>query len=219
MNLRSFIVAIVILLGAISISSLTVQAATCSSLNGACKINCNLATEQPQTATGCTSSGRGSEQCCVPRSLVTPVACPGVCQSSCDTSKDEVEFRPVNDCGLNGQICCNINPITAESPLCGTNNLGVKTAIGCLMAGDPKLFVSQLLGWGVGVGGGIAFLLIVYAGFQMATAGGDPKRVQAAHELLVSAISGLLLIVFSIFLLNFIGIKILNLGSIGGPLP
>lgn len=105
------------------------------------------------------------------------------------------------------------------SPLCGTDDLGVRTAIGCLMAGDPKQLISQLLGWGVGVGGGIAFLMIIFAGFQMATASGDPKRVKAAQELLTSALAGLILIVFSIFLLNFIGIKILNLGTIGGPLP
>ncbi len=79
------------------------------------------------------------------------------------------------------------------------------------MAGDPKQLVSQLLGWGVGVGGGIAFLMIVLAGFQMATASGDPKRVQAARELLMSALAGLLLIVFSLVLLNFLGFGILKL--------
>jgi len=100
------------------------------------------------------------------------------------------------------------------SALCGTGanlNKGVNTAIGCLIAGDPKVFISQLLGWGVGVGGGIAFLMIVFAGFQMVTASGDPKRVQAAKELLTSAIAGLILIVLSVLLLNFIGVKILHL--------
>ena len=96
-------------------------------------------------------------------------------------------------------------------PIGGTAGTGVQTAIGCLAAGDPKLFISQLLGWGVGVGGGIAFLMIVFAGFQIATAAGDPKRVQAAKELLTSAISGLILIVLSVLLLNFIGVKILHL--------
>ena len=101
-------------------------------------------------------------------------------------------------------------PNTTSPALCG-EGLGVDTAIGCLMAGDPKQFISQLLGWGVGVGGGIAFLMIVFAGFQMVTASGDPKRVQAAKELLTSAIAGLLLIVFSIVLLNLIGFQILKL--------
>lgn len=100
------------------------------------------------------------------------------------------------------------------NPLCA-DGLGVNTAFGCLMAGSPKALVSQLLGWGVSVGGGIAFLMIVFAGFQMTTASGDPKRVQAARELMVSAISGLILIVLSILLLNFLGVNVLGLGSLG----
>lgn len=135
-------------------------------------------------------------------------------------------------CGNVGQACCSGNncsfgncssgvcvslipPPSSSSALCdptgGTAETGVLTAIGCLAAGDPKLFISQLLGWGVGVGGGIAFLMIVLAGFQMATASGDPKKVQAARELLMSALAGLLLIVFSILLLNLIGFQILKL--------
>lgn len=109
--------------------------------------------------------------------------------------------------------CVGVPPPSpsSSSALCGTDNLGVDTAIGCLMAGDPKQLISQLLGWGVGVGGGIAFLMIVLAGFQIATASGDPKKVQAARELLMSAIAGLLLIIFSILLLNLIGFQILKL--------
>ena len=106
---------------------------------------------------------------------------------------------------------CVVAPTVPNEALCGTDNKGVNTAIGCLMAGEPKVFISQLLGWGVGVGGGIAFLMIVLAGFQMTTASGDPKRVQAAKELLTSALAGLLLIVFSILLLNLIGFQILKL--------
>ena len=123
----------------------------------------------------------------------------------------ETEIRPSTaECvnTLAAQVCCKSNA------LCGTGanlNKGVNTAIGCLIAGDPKVFISQLLGWGVGVGGGIAFLMIVFAGFQMVTASGDPKRVQAAKELLTSAIAGLILIVLSVLLLNFIGVKILHL--------
>lgn len=83
------------------------------------------------------------------------------------------------------------------------------------MAGNPKELISQLLGWGVTVGGGIAFLMIVLAGFQMTTAGGDPKKVQAARELLVSAISGLVLIALSIVVLNFIGVSVLGLDNLG----
>ena len=113
-------------------------------------------------------------------------------------------------------ICCVYGHGTynQSQPLCGAGNdkgKGINTAIGCLIAGDPKQLISQLLGWGVGVGGGIAFLMIVFAGFQIITAGGDPKLIQAGHELLISAISGLILIVLSVLILNLIGVNILKL--------
>lgn len=107
-------------------------------------------------------------------------------------------------------------PSFSLAQFCNNDPLqGVDTAIGCLFAHNPNQMIGQILGWAVIVGAGIAFLLIVYAGFQIATAAGDPKRVQAARELLTSAVSGLLLIIFSVLLLNLIGFKILNFGPGG----
>lgn len=91
---------------------------------------------------------------------------------------------------------------------------GIQTALGCLDI-TGKQTISQILGWAVVVGGGIAFLLIVYAGFQMATAAGDPKRVKASQELLTAALGGLVLIVISVVLLNFIGVRVLGLDPLG----
>ena len=99
-------------------------------------------------------------------------------------------------------------------PLCdipGKGNIGVNTALGCLPAGDPKALITLVLGWATGLGGTIAFLLAIYSGFQMVTAGGDPKRFKSAQETLTSAIGGLILIMLSLLLLNFIGFDILQL--------
>lgn len=49
----------------------------------------------------------------------------------------------------------------------------------------------------------------------MATAAGDPKRVKASQELLTAALGGLVLIVFSVILLNFIGVRIFHLENLG----
>ncbi|KKU10263.1 MAG: hypothetical protein UX13_C0016G0020 [Candidatus Woesebacteria bacterium GW2011_GWB1_45_5] len=100
--------------------------------------------------------------------------------------------------------------------LCGDGGNGINTAIGCLnVLGGQEEFLGDLLRWGVGIGGGIAFLLIVYAGFMIMTAAGNPERLKAGQELLTSAISGLVLLVFSIFILRFIGIDILGLDEFG----
>lgn len=98
--------------------------------------------------------------------------------------------------------------------LCQTG--GINTAIGCLQVlGGQDQFLGAILKWAVGVGGGIAFLLIVYAGFMIMSAAGSPDRLKAGQELLTSAISGLILLVFSIFILKFIGVDILGLDSFG----
>jgi hypothetical protein len=88
---------------------------------------------------------------------------------------------------------------------------GSWTALGCIEAANPSTFIQQLMSFGVGIAGGIAFLLIIVGGFQMMTASGNPEQLNAGKELIGSAITGLLLIVFSIFVLRVIGVDILAL--------
>lgn len=99
---------------------------------------------------------------------------------------------------------------------CG--NASIDTAIGCvpvLSNDNGTSFMAFILRWAVGVGSGIAFLLILYAGFMIMTSSGNPERLKAGQELLTSAISGLILLIFSVFVLKFIGIDILKLGAFG----
>jgi hypothetical protein len=101
---------------------------------------------------------------------------------------------------------------------CNGSTTSIDTAIGCIDFSSPEVFLGSILKWAVGIGGGIAFLLILYAGFMIMTATGDPKRIQAGQELLTSAISGLILLVLSIFILRLIGIDVLGLCHFGfGP--
>jgi len=113
------------------------------------------------------------------------------------------------------------SPTPSQSPTCGSNGSGRNTAIGCIPILGPNGqtdFLSFILKWAVGIGGGIAFLLMVYSGFMIMTATGNPERLKAGQELLTSAISGLILLVFSVFILKFIGINILQLCKFGfGP--
>lgn len=87
----------------------------------------------------------------------------------------------------------------------------INTALGCLRVDSLGGLLAQILGWAVSIGGGIALMFIVLAGFQIVTSGGDPKKVQAAKELMTSAITGLLLVIFSLVIMNFFGYSILGL--------
>jgi len=91
------------------------------------------------------------------------------------------------------------------------NGGGINTAIGCIPINDSNALIGFILRWAIGIGGGIAFILILVAGFQIMTSRGDPQRLQAGKELLTSAIAGLLLIIFSVFILQLIGVNILGI--------
>lgn len=84
------------------------------------------------------------------------------------------------------------------------------TAIGCIKT-DPADLLGRIIGLGMGVAGGIAFLLILFGGLQIMTSAGNPEQLNAGRELVSSAITGLLLIIFSIFLLQFIGVNIIGI--------
>lgn len=103
-------------------------------------------------------------------------------------------------------------PPPTPNPINGTCGIdAINTAIGCIPFDDATSFAGFFIRWGVGLGGGIAFLLIVYASFLIMTSSGDPQRLKAGQELLTSAIAGLIMLIFSVFLLKFIGVDILNL--------
>lgn len=98
--------------------------------------------------------------------------------------------------------------------VCGAEELN--TAIGCIPISSSWELTGFILKWAIGIGGGIAFVMILIAIFQIMTSGGVPERLKAGQELLVSAISGLILLIFSVFILELVGVNILNIPGFGG---
>ncbi len=94
---------------------------------------------------------------------------------------------------------------------CGAES--VDTAIGCIPYGNQSALIGFFLKWGIGIGGGIAFLLILVAGFQIMSSRGDPNRLKAGQELMTSAIAGLLLLIFSLVILRILGFDILGIAA------
>ncbi len=105
--------------------------------------------------------------------------------------------------------------IVAQAGEGGCESDEIYTAIGCIPilneATGQDDFIIYVVRWSTGVAGGIAFLLILLAGFQIMTSQGNPERLKAGQELLTSAIAGLILLIFSVFILEFIGVRILGL--------
>jgi len=101
-------------------------------------------------------------------------------------------------------------PILAASPFDGCSNNKINTALGCVPV-EMGQFIPWLSGYVFGIAGGIAFLMMVYGFFLMATSSGDPKAVQGAKETVTSAITGLLVSIFGMFILRLIALNILQI--------
>ncbi len=80
--------------------------------------------------------------------------------------------------------------------------LAIPTGTGVGEQGDLFTFVSAIVRWGLGLIGIVLFVIILFSGFQYATAGGDPKKAQEAISRITAAIIGLFIIGTAFILSN-----------------
>lgn len=190
--------------------------ADCQKPGGACAtVTCEIVSNVPGATTSeCLAAGTAipggtgglKAGTPTPTSLPTPTGKP--LASPCN-SWDEI-----NDTGK--VIKKNAIPVTPGSPYpllptdkkfkCAT----IDTAIGSVQT-DPVKLVQQLFGILLSLAGGIALLLIIYSGYQIMTSEGNPEKLQAARETLTSAIIGLVFLIFSLVILQIIGVDILKI--------
>jgi len=173
----------------------------------------------------CGGVGGGEYECCsVESECSVPPAGEGECYSFQPDADAQCHVDNGGPCQCGGycidedangvgscecQACSNLGYLCADG-------LSINTAIGCIPVSNTSEFISFLLGWGVGIAGGIAFILIVTAAIMILTSAGNPQKIQAGKELLTAAISGLMLIVLGTFVLEFVGVDILNIPGFGG---
>lgn len=99
------------------------------------------------------------------------------------------------------------------SPIPETGNIRVYTAFGCVPA-TVETFIKWLLPYLFGIAGGISFLLMVFGFIKVATSAGDPKEIEGAKETITSALIGLLVSIFALFILKLILADILKIPGI-----
>jgi hypothetical protein len=97
---------------------------------------------------------------------------------------------------------------------CSTQN-GMWTGMGCLPLDINSLISGFILNTGIGLGGGFALLCIIYAAFLMQSSQGNPEKLKKAQEMITSCIMGLMLIIFSVFIMRLIGVNILRIPGFG----
>lgn len=85
---------------------------------------------------------------------------------------------------------------------------GIWTALGCVPTTIDGIVESGLR-LGLGLAGGFALLFIIFGSFTISSSTGDPQRLQTGQQMITSAVVGILLIVFSVIIMNIIGVQIL----------
>jgi len=90
-------------------------------------------------------------------------------------------------------------------------NGGVWSGLGCIQTESKRFIEETIFGLGIGLAGMVSLLCIIYAAFTMQSSQGNPEKIKKAQELLTSCIMGLILIIFSVFILRLIGVSILRI--------
>lgn len=150
----------------------------------------------------------------------------GACPAGYEPGSDCRRYDNERDCENAGPFPCaradgtgdyfqpsTCNTCSPDDPGCDPDDpamQGIETALGCIGT-HPLIFTQHTYRILLGVGGGIAFLLMIIGAFFVLSSQGDPERVKRGKEVFVGALVGLLIMIFSVFLLNLIGVDILGL--------
>jgi len=135
----------------------------------------------------------------------------GRCLNKADIPKLD-ETKDENNCRLNGQLIStnDLKNVDPKNIKCATIN----TAIGEIST-EPQGFVKRIFSLVLGLAGGIALILIILSGYRFMASQGNPEALTNARQQLISAIVGLLFIIFSFVILEVIGVDILRIPGFG----
>lgn len=179
-----------------------------------------------------------------PNEIMSCSGNPGVCRGMANCSTDAECVTLTNDpsaiCRVETGRCITPPPVgeplpafdycaqvpEAQQEACltciaegGTDDDGnpqgtLYTAVGCIQT-DEQGLAADLIRLLLGLAGGVALLSILAGAFIFSTSQGESNRVKQAKELITAAVSGLLFIIFVVIILDFIGVKILQIPGLG----
>lgn len=180
---------------------------------------CEPQTPVTSSAYKCKCQGTGGLYQCAQQGGFTTV---GACASNalCEENQDDplgVYTTPAPP--VTGIFCKAINPLIPPAPPCAKFDtdgrcLTVSTSFGDVST-DPAGFITRIFGILLGASGAIALILIMRAGYRLMTSRGNPEGIQAGREQLIAAIVGLMFLIFSLVLLQVIGVDILRVPGFG----
>lgn len=162
--------------------------------------------------------------CCKPNTINLAGDCAGLamnkpCPDIVAEARSKRLYFSRNVCGsFDWRVIPGTNVCLQQAPspwqainTCSNGSIGVDTAIGCVPTANLKDFLAWILNYAFFASGGVILLMVISTGYTLITSQGNPEKLQAAKENIVSLLSGLILIAFSFILLQAIGADILNL--------
>jgi len=163
----------------------------------------------------------GTRNVCVPDGntcfLGDTPCCTGVCNITGNSVSGTCGSTTSNPTGTS-----NTTGNTASQTLKGTQPQGncasghVDTALGCIPT-DTSKFLATFFPWAIGIAGGVAFILAAFGVILRIISAGNPEQLQKANELIIAAVTGLLVVIFSVTLLKIISVDTLQLPIFNDP--
>lgn len=114
------------------------------------------------------------------------------------------------------KLCDQLKTGTPQHNACMAcfTSKGIWTAVGCVPS-NPERIITMIVSVGLAVGGGIVLIMILVGSFMLSVSQGDPNKTKEAKEKITSAVIGLLFVIFSVTILQFIGVSILRIPGFG----
>jgi hypothetical protein len=144
--------------------------------------------------------------------LSTPYSPPA--QASCAANQCNDEIGVIDNSTY--ELCAQIQTGTPQYDACFAcfTGGGIWTAVGCIPS-QPESVIKVVITLGLALGGGVVLIMILVGSFMLSVSQGDPNKTKEAKEIITSAIIGLLFVIFSVTLLQFIGVSVLQIPGFG----
>lgn len=152
----------------------------------------------------------------VDASVKIPKACKTTPEG--DTMKDflkALDDDRLYDIGIPREKIAGVKSSLGECLDCAQTG-GLATAIGCVPVLNLQKFITEtIFGIGISFAGAFSVLCMIYGAILFQTSAGNSTQVEKGRKLIVNCLVGLIVIVFSLFILKFIGIDLLRIPGLG----
>lgn len=127
------------------------------------------------------------------------------CTNICASKGGVLSSGGVGAAQSNSPVYCEIG---------GNPNAGILTALGCIPVSTDGI-VNWVVKFAIVVAGGLVVFRIIQGSVVLMTSTGNPEKVQEGKEIISSAVIGVIVIIASVVLLEFIGVNVLGLDNLG----